>query len=211
MVIKCLLDFGGERVSGVKLGEEVMNQKIPTNNSSVAWFKIANLIERREREKALSVYKLMVHSLPDRAYALQLEGDILLSFEDIAAACEKYIQAAHLYQDAKRWLDAVSVYEHINLLDPKNPTAFIFSLSCYAQLGWGKKFSHTLEQVINHLARNASDEKLLTNAFRDVLESAKLIENLIFKASLHDALKEVLVKIPKGTAEKLDPLVKKCF
>ncbi len=227
MVIKWPLNLNWRKSQRAKLGEEVMNQSQEvtgknrdqktiglsgsTINSSVAWFKIANLIERREREKALSIYKLMVHSLPDRAYALQLEGDILLSFGDKTGACEKYMQAALLYRDSKQWLDAASVYEHIRLLNKENSEAFIYLLACYAQLGWGKKFSRTLEEVIIYLSKNVSDEKLVTNAFRVVIESAKVIDNIIFKASLHGALMEVLLKIPKGTAEKIEPIINKYF
>ena len=187
------------------------SQKISTNNSSVAWFKIANLIERKEREKALSVYKLMVHSLPDRAYALQLEGDILLSFEDIPAACEKYIQAAYLYRNAKRWLNAASVYEHIQFLNPQNLDALIYSIPCYAQLEWEKKFSHSLNQISNNLSKNTSDEKLLVNAFRTLVDAAKEIDQTNFKTNLHNTLQELLLSIPKHTAEKIEPIINKYF
>ena len=149
-VIKCPLGaFVGIRKYKIKVGAEVMNQnqRIPQNNSSIAWFKIANLIERKEREKALSVYKLMSHSLQDRAYALQLEGDILWYFEEIPEACLKYLQSAFLYRNAKRWLDAVSLYEQVLLLDPNNCDALIYSVPCYAQLAWEQKFKQNLEII----------------------------------------------------------------
>src|SRR3990172_6949193 len=86
---------------------------------SLAWFKLADLIARGEREKALNVFRLLSHSLPDRAYALQLEGDILWYLDDKASQ-EKYKQAAFLYQKEKRWVDAISIYEHLLFQNPQS-------------------------------------------------------------------------------------------
>lgn len=187
------------------------SQKISTNNSSVAWFKIANLIERKEREKALSVYKLMVHSLPDRAYALQLEGDILLSFEDISAACEKYMQAAYSYRNATRWLDAAAIYEHVQLLNPENIETLIYSIPCYAQLGWENKFNYNLEQISVAISKNTLDDKFVINAMRGLAESSKEIDDAKLKVALGTRLSQILSKLPSHITEKLEPLLKKYF
>ncbi len=187
------------------------NQRIPQNNSSVAWFKIANLIERKEREKALSVYKLMSHSLQDRAYALQLEGDILWYFEEIPESCLKYLQSAFLYRNAQRWLDAVSLYEQVSLLDPNNYDALIYSVPCYAQLAWDKKFKQNLETISAFVSQNPSDEKLVAHLIKSLAEVVREIDVVSFKTQLHDKLVQLLASIPKHMAEKLDPVVKKCL
>jgi hypothetical protein len=187
------------------------NQRIPQNNSSIAWFKIANLIERREREKALSVYKLMAHSLQDRAYALQLEGDILWYFEDIPESCLKYLQSAFLYRNAKRWLDAVSIYEQVSILDPNNCDALIYSVACYAQLAWEQKFKQQLDNAYDFILQNSVDEKLITNLIKSLAEIGPEIDSVIFKSQLHDKLKEFLALISQNLAEKLDPIIKKNF
>ena len=185
------------------------NQRIPQNNSSIAWFKIANLIERKEREKALSVYKLMSHSLQDRAYALQLEGDILWYFEEIPEACLKYLQSAFLYRNAKRWLDAVSLYEQVLLLDPNNCDALIYSVPCYAQLAWEQKFKQNLEIISTLVSQNPSDEKLISHLIKNLAEVGREIDAVSFKIQLHDKLVQLLAFIPKHMAEKFEPVVKK--
>lgn len=187
------------------------NQRIPQNNSSVAWFKIANLIERREREKALSVYKLMSHSLQDRAYALQLEGDILWYFEEVSEACLKYLQSAFLYRNAKRWLDAVSLYEQVSLIHPNNCDALIYSVPCYAQLSWPQKFERQLEAIHNFVLQNSTDEKMIINLIKSLAEVSPEIDAVVFKTQLHDRLKELLTLIPKNLVEKLEPIIKKNF
>ena len=187
------------------------NQRIPQNNSSIAWFKIANLIERREREKALSVYKLMAHSLQDRAYALQLEGDILCYFEDFPEACVKYLQSAFLYRNAKRWLDAVSLYEQVALIDSNNYDALIYSVPCYANLAWEQKFKQNLESISDFILQDLSDEKLITNLIKSLAEVAPEIDAVIFKTQLHEKLQELLSLIPQNLAEKLEPVMKKNF
>lgn len=108
-----------------------IDKQVPV--ASVAWYKLADLIARGEREKALSVYRLLSHSLDDRAYALQLEGDVLLALEDPRSK-EKYFQAASLYKSEKRWVDAVSVTEHLLAQYADDPVLLLLAVYCYAVL-----------------------------------------------------------------------------
>src|SRR5437899_218534 len=85
----------------------------PSDKYNVAWFKLAECVSRGEKERALGVYRLLAHSLNDSAFARQLQGDILLSFNDVAGAVEHYRTAATLYQQDERLLEAAAVYEHI--------------------------------------------------------------------------------------------------
>src|SRR5271157_3821637 len=109
-----------------------------TKERSLAWFKLADLIARGEREKALSVFRLLAHSLPDRAYVLQLEGDILWHLDDKNAE-EKYKQAAFLYQKEKRWIDAIAIYEHLLSQSPDSYEIFSILLAAYAIIDWQEK------------------------------------------------------------------------
>ena len=52
---------------------------------SIAWFKLAECVGRKEKERALAVYRLLSHSIGDEALTTHLEGDILLSFDDDVA------------------------------------------------------------------------------------------------------------------------------
>jgi hypothetical protein len=114
----------------------IMDKQGPV--TSVAWYKLADLITRGEREKVLSVYRLLAHSLEDRAYALQLEGDILLALDDPRSK-DKYFQAATLYKNDKRWVDAVALSEHLIDRHPKDPALRLFAAYCYAVLDMQQK------------------------------------------------------------------------
>ncbi|MFH0898582.1 MAG: hypothetical protein V1855_03310 [bacterium] len=122
------------------------NQEKNQGGSSVAWYKLADLITRREREKALSVYRLLSHSLEDRAYALQLEGDILHSLDD-NGACEKYKQAAYLYKKEKRWIDAIAVCNHLLTMNPENTELLATRLSLYILTDWKDRFFDDLKKI----------------------------------------------------------------
>jgi len=84
--------------------------QIQPGKSSVAWFKLAEFVGRKEKEKALGIYRLLMHYLSDEAIAAQLEGDLLFSFAD-EKAIDCYTRAALLYEKQDRLLEAVSLYE----------------------------------------------------------------------------------------------------
>lgn len=85
----------------------------------IAWFKLAECVSRKEKERALGVYRLLYHSIDDEALAIQLEGDLLLFFDD-AAAIAKYKKAAELYEKQERLALAIGVCEHIVTLNPQD-------------------------------------------------------------------------------------------
>lgn len=87
---------------------------LSSGSQSIAWFKLAEFVSRGEKSRALSVYKLLMHSLVDQAFAYQLEGDILLAFDD-AAGIDRYHAAANLYKKNGDYQKAISVYEHVAL------------------------------------------------------------------------------------------------
>jgi len=85
---------------------------LSSESHNIAWFNLANFIARREKERALSMYKLLMHSVSDKAFAYQLEGDILLAFDDMTAL-DKYYAAADLYKQRASYTKAIAVYEHV--------------------------------------------------------------------------------------------------
>lgn len=80
---------------------------------SVAWFKLAECISRREKERALGVYRLLSHSFENLGVRFQLEGDILLGFNDVQGALALYEKAAQLFLEQKEWAYAAAVYDHL--------------------------------------------------------------------------------------------------
>lgn len=104
---------------------------LPADKYNVAWFKLAEFVVRGERERALGLYRLLVHSFNDQAFAYQLEGDILLSFNDSNAACEKYIAAAQLYRKNGKLPEAAGLYEHVITLQPKAEDILLILIDLY--------------------------------------------------------------------------------
>ncbi|KKR95507.1 MAG: hypothetical protein UU47_C0034G0003 [candidate division TM6 bacterium GW2011_GWE2_41_16] len=84
------------------------------NNSSIAWFRLAEFVERKEKERALAMLKLLVHSVPDRAVATQLHADLLRAFDD-ERAFDAYSEAATFYTNAARKDQAYVIHEQIVL------------------------------------------------------------------------------------------------
>lgn len=89
-----------------------MMRRLPADKYNIAWFKLAEFVVRKEKERALALYRLLVHSLHDEALAHQLEGDLLLAFSD-PKAVDAYQKAARAYQENNRTIQAAAVYEHI--------------------------------------------------------------------------------------------------
>jgi hypothetical protein len=86
------------------------------NKRSLAWFKLTEFVVRGEKERALGIYRLLALSIDNKAFAQQLEGDLLLAFDDPVAE-EKYLAAAQLYLEAHQPAIASTIYEHlINLI-----------------------------------------------------------------------------------------------
>ncbi|MCX5922099.1 MAG: hypothetical protein NTX86_02115 [Candidatus Dependentiae bacterium] len=92
-------------------------KQVPVDKYNIAWFRLAEYVSRGEKERALGMYRLLSHSFDDLAFSCQLEGDILWAFNDSGAA-DKYCQAAQLYQEDKRILQAAAIYEHLIAVHP---------------------------------------------------------------------------------------------
>ena len=84
------------------------------NSSSIAWFKLAEFVERREKERALAMYRLLIHSVSDRAVAIQLQADLLRAFND-EKAFDVYTEAAVFYSKAERADQAYATHEQLVL------------------------------------------------------------------------------------------------
>lgn len=151
----------------------------PQQNSkekSLAWFKLADLIARGEREKALNVFRLLAHSLPDRAYVLQLEGDILWYFDD-KNFTEKYKQAAFLYQKDKRWIDAIAIYEHLLTHNPNSYQVMSSLIVFYIMVNWPEKTYEISDRLVQLFSSNIINEFQLETTIKDITQSILALEN----------------------------------
>src|SRR3990172_10433854 len=76
-------------------------RQVPAEKYNIAWFKLAEFVARGEKERALGIYRLLIHSFDDKAFSYQLEGDLLSAFNDESAR-DKYLSAAQLYHKEGR-------------------------------------------------------------------------------------------------------------
>jgi hypothetical protein len=94
---------------------------LASNSYNIAWFKLADFVARGEKERALSVLRLLMHSVSDEALTYQLEGDILLCFND-DLAMDRYHTAAHLYQKIGKFQQAICIYQRSLLFKEEEKT-----------------------------------------------------------------------------------------
>jgi len=113
-VILCIV----ERIDYPLKGGCLIMKHIPQDRYNVAWFTLAECVTRREKVRALGVYRLLSHSINDAALRYQLEGDILLAFED-GTALEKYDTAYRMYLKEGRLREAIAVCEHLHTIEPE--------------------------------------------------------------------------------------------
>lgn len=179
---------------------------IPTDKYTVAWFKLAECVAKGEKEKAFGVYRLLMHSLEDKAYAQQLEGDLLGAFQD-ERALEKYEHAAHLYMANNRWKEAIALYEELAIMNfdniravnsllrlyvtYKKPEQYTSRLIHLAQLLYDKKwFSHFEKLADAFVECNVPDDvlksqmSLVLHVIKNKDLESNLIEKLISKTVL---------------------------
>ena len=170
-----------------------MEQESSSGTSSIAWFKLAELIARKEREKALNVFRLLSHSFNDRAYALQLEGDILFSLHDKGAS-EKHKQAAFLYQKEHQWVYAIALYEHLLSLDHSNSDLLAELIHGYAVIDWQEKFNERVHRICLLFSQKLIDENQFVKTFKPVADYLGTCETKDKRASIVISLQAVMMQ-----------------
>jgi len=157
-------------------------KQLPSEKYNVAWFKLADCIARGEKERALGVYRLLAHSFDDPALARQLHADILLSFKDERAQ-EAYQEAAVLYRERDRLIEAAAVYEHLVTLDPNNVFYRVEIIELYRELGIASKVSRYLYQLIDDLMAQDQWKKAI-----EISNQYDTAGDLTFTAQLHEQM-----------------------
>lgn len=152
---------------------------LPSDKYNVAWFKLAECVSRGEKERALGVYRLLSHSFDDLAFANQLEGDILFSFEDRIGAIAKYDQAITLYKKSNRLLEAAAVCEHVITMAPVTAEYIRIVVDIYKKL-------RLTDRVITYLQMLFA----LTLGHDDMTNARLLLEELDHYADAHTTVVE---------------------
>ena len=135
--------------------------QINSEKHSIAWFKLAECVSRHERERALGVLRLLVHSFDDQALAYQLAGDLFLSFDEVDEAIKRYDLAAQWYQKEKRMFEATGVYEHLATLSPNSKEYKSILVKMYRHVGLKSKLVDALVNLHNLWMQEKSFHKAL--------------------------------------------------
>ena len=143
---------------------------------------MAQLVTRKEKEKALGLYNLLSYSLGNKAYALQVEADLLLALEENEDAMNKYQQAAFLYKKEKNLVLATSIYEHLRNLEPNNSNFLCTLVELYARLDWTEKIEERFNDLLDYYKKNKTTKD-------EVSKTIKLVTNLFALEKKSNSLK----------------------
>ena len=123
---------------------------LTSESYNIAWFKLADFVARKEKERALSVLRLLMHSISDEALTYQLEGDILQAFQDYSAI-DRYHAAAQMYQKLGKFQQAISSH-HYAIRFQENEKTLSAILQLYIALedkaGISSSFSKMADYII---------------------------------------------------------------
>lgn len=134
--------------------------QLQSEKFNVAWFKLAEFVSRKEKERALGIYRLLVHSLPNDAIAAQLEGDLLLAFHD-EKALQSYTRAVELYERLEDVYKAIAVCEHCITLLPDSIFHLEHAARLYCGIGESKKALYYADCLGKILAVKGNDDRCL--------------------------------------------------
>jgi hypothetical protein len=157
---------------------------VPSDKYSIAWFKHAECVARGEKERALGVYRLLSYSFDDQAFASQLAGDLLRSFDD-NTAIDQYHQAAQLYQKAHRFLESAAVYEHLIHLIPDKELYLINLVELYTHMHDTGHAVHHMTQLLDILSKKHKWDDIhdLISKYDTLIEghhAVKMYKKIIF-------------------------------
>ncbi len=162
---------------------------LTSESYNIAWFKLADFVARGEKERALTVLRLLMHSISDEALTYQLEGDILRAFQDFSAI-DRYHTAAHLYQKLGKFQQAISSHQYAITFQENEKTLYAL-LNMHIMFehkpGITSSFSKMAQYVI---ATQSSDYLIeLTNSIAEPLSlniQITLYAQLCMSIFLHD-------------------------
>jgi tetratricopeptide (TPR) repeat protein len=135
--------------------------QLSSDRYNLAWFKLAEFVVRKEKERALGMYRLLIHSLPDEAFSAQLEGDLLLAFNDDKAH-DAYLRAARFYEDENRLAHAVAIYEHLCTIAPHNHLYILAMMRLYEAMNNSEKVVRCLSMRLRLFLKDGQNDQALT-------------------------------------------------
>ncbi len=195
----------------VSVSEKALIDKFALEKCNVAWFKLAEFVGRKEKERAIGVYKLLSHSLPDDAFAAQLEGDLFLAFND-EKALNAYQRSAYLYEKNDQIMHAAFVYEHMLGLRPDNKEYLIQALRLYGAIKNDVKIARCARQLVRLLIKNDSLEahgELIENLacsieYQWYVQESAVLALIEFHPDKTEYISDYLAMIIRASDNKID-------
>lgn len=178
-------------------------RQLQEQKQTVAWFKLHQFIVRGEKEKALSIYKLLSLSIDNEAFNYKLEGDLLRAFDDNKNAITRYIYSAISHCKDGQFDEALEV---CSLVSPHDIEDFQLLLK-FTRILLLCNSTHRAKQCLekaqdiiiteNHLSklsdllvftRNVSDDLLLETASSIMLLAAAQPQLMVISACAEFAI-----------------------
>ena len=176
-------------------------KNIGSEKSSVAWFRLAECLKRKERERAFLLYRLLMHSFEDNAFLKKLEGDMWIDF-DLEEATTCYLAAAHHYKQRHEYYEAYLIYKKLSEIDGQSlmfidlvievisHTPFRNEASCYyakklSGLCRVRSFAQAVEyfeehkQIFSHAQKNDFYQEFVKNAIAAQYPNTAVIESYL--------------------------------
>jgi tetratricopeptide (TPR) repeat protein len=160
-----------ENIFSVALAEDkiLTKQYVPNEyQASIAWFKLSELVARGERERAFSIFRLLIHALNDEAYVAQLKGDLWYAFHEHDRAREAYYSAIAGYDLSERLYQSAFVYERLSTIEENSLTIRIAMIIRFAELSCT---THVI-RYINELITLAKQQNQLEICLSSLYETS---------------------------------------
>ena len=178
-------------------------EQVSKHKYQVAWFKLSEFIRRGEKERAIGIYKLLMHTIDDSAFAKQLEGDLLLFFADPdAPAC--YIAAAQLYKKNDKLAQATAIYEHLVAQFPHDINFFRTLISYYTELNHPTRTTLSLTRLLPAIVPVQPAETV-----HQAIENVCMLLEKTEQAQLYSTFVCALIKHDQVHRDVLDQLIQK--
>ena len=179
---------------------------LTSESYNVAWFKLADFVARGEKERALSVLRLLMHSVSDEALTYQLEGDILRAFQD-GTAIDRYHTSANLYQKLGKFQQAISSHQYAVMFQENEKTLQAL-LQVYLIAQHKAGITTSFCKLAQFLITTHSSDYLI-NYTQTISEKLHpdlqiiLYSQLVISLLLHDPTHEKISEIIKNTIDLL--------
>ncbi len=144
---------------------------------TIAWFKFADLVARKEKERAMSIFRLMSLSWHDEGYSYLLKGDLLRAFND-DSAYEAYRKAVYYYDETSRPAQAAAACERMVELDSSNSDLLRELIVRYARLRnipYVKRYGIRLKELMGTDSSSDGHDAIAALLYEHVPEATEMI------------------------------------